>query len=62
VKVRLRNPRDKGGDVFAEGVVRHVPKRGEAIAVLPVKGQWNVWKTWDLEVDAPGCEVIVYKH
>jgi len=62
VKVRLRNPRDKGGDVFAEGVVRHVPKRGEAIAVLPVKGQWNAWKTWDLEIDAPGCEVIVYKH
>jgi hypothetical protein len=61
VKVRLRNPKDKGGDVFAAGVVPVVPKRGEAIAVLPVIAKWNVWKTWDIEIDAPGCEVMVFK-
>jgi hypothetical protein len=61
VQVRLRNPKDKGGDVFAAGEVPLVPKRGAAIAVLPVKAQWKVWKTWDVEVDAAGSEVTVFK-
>jgi len=62
VKVRLRNPKGKGGNVFAEGTVPRIPGRGEAIAVLPVVAKWNVWKTWDIEVEAPGCEVIVFKR
>jgi hypothetical protein len=62
VQVRLRNPKDKGGDVFAAGKVPVVPKRGETIAVLPVTAKWNVWKTWDMEVEAAGGEVLVFKH
>jgi hypothetical protein len=59
VKVRLRNPKDKGGDVFAEGIT-NVPGKGVAVAVLPVTAKWNVWKTWDIEVDGGGAEVLVY--
>ena len=62
VKVRLRNPPDKGGDVFAEGVVPLIPKRGEAIGVLPVTAEWRVWVgQWEMEVEAPGCEVLVFR-
>jgi len=62
VKVRLRNPPDKGGDVFAEGVVPLIPKRGEAIGILPVTAEWRVWVgQWEMEVEAPGCEVLVFR-
>lgn len=62
VKVRLRNPPNKGDNVFAEGVVPLIPKRGETIGVLPVTGRWNVWVgQWIVEVEAPGCDVITYK-
>jgi hypothetical protein len=62
VKVRLRNPPDHGGNVFAEGVVPLIPKQGEAIGVLRVTGAWRVWVgAWILEVDAPGCDVITYR-
>jgi hypothetical protein len=61
VKVRLRNPSDKGGNVFAEGVVPLIPKRGEAIGVLPVSAAWREWVgEWEMEVEAPGCEVLVF--
>ena len=62
VKVRLRNPADKGGDVWAEGKV-NIPARSIAIAVLPVlEGHtWKVWTgAWKMEVEAPGSEVFVY--
>jgi hypothetical protein len=62
VKVRLRNPPDKGGDVFAEGVIPLIPKRSEAVGVLPVTAEWRVWVgEWDLEVEAPGCDVLVFR-
>ena len=62
VKVRLRNPPDKGGNVFAEGVVPLIPKRSEAVGVLPVTAEWRVWVgEWEMEVEAPGCDVLVYK-
>jgi hypothetical protein len=62
VKVRLRNPPDKGANVFAEGVVPLIPKRGEAIGVLPVTAKWREWVgEWEMEVEAPGCEVLVYR-
>ncbi len=64
VRIRLRNPKDKGGNVFAEAVVPLVPKRGEATAVLPVTAEWKVWKTWEMEVQGTGCEVRIcqWKH
>ncbi len=63
VKVRLRNPPNQGGGVFAEGVVPLIPKRSEAIGVLPVTAQWRVWVgQWILEVDAPGCDVLSFKR
>ncbi len=60
VRLRLRNPKEKGGDVFAEGMVSVIPKRYEAVAALPVIGEWKVWKTWELEVEAKGCEVLKF--
>jgi hypothetical protein len=61
VKIRLRNPPDKGGDVFAEGVVPLIAKRGEAIGVLPLTAEWRVWGQWQMEVEAPGCNVLVFR-
>ena len=63
VKVRLRNPPNMGDNVFAEGVVPLIPKRSETIGVLPVTDLWRVWVgQWVLEVDAPGCDVLTFKH
>jgi hypothetical protein len=63
VKVRLRNPPDKGGNVFAEGVIPLIPKRAEAIGVLPVTAQWHEWVgEWEMEIEAPGCEVLALKR
>jgi hypothetical protein len=59
IKVRLRNPKDKGGDVFAEGAV-DVPGKGVAVAALSVTGKWNVWKTWDIEIDGGEAETLIY--
>lgn len=62
VKVRLRNPLNLDGNVFAEGVVPLIPKRSEAIAVLGVTAPWRVWGgKWIMEVDAPGGDVISFK-
>ena len=62
VKVRFRNPPDKGGNVFAEGVVPLIPKRGEAVAVLPVIAEWHEWVGhWETEVEAPGCQILPFK-
>jgi len=62
VKVRLRNLPKLGGNVFAEGLAPLIPKRGEAIAVLPVTGKWREWVgQWILEIDAPGCDVHIFK-
>jgi hypothetical protein len=61
VRIRLRNPPDKGGNVFAEGVVPLIPKRSEAIGVLPITAEWRVWVgEWEMEVEAPGCDVLVF--
>lgn len=57
--VRLRNPKDKGDNVFAQGTV-NVPGKSVAISVLPVTAKWQVWKTWDIEVDGDGCEVLIF--
>ena len=62
VRVRLRNPPGKGGNVFAEGVIPVIPKRSEAVGLLPVSAEWRVWVgEWEMEVEAPGCEVLVFK-
>jgi hypothetical protein len=62
VKVRLRNPPNKGGNVFAEGVVPLVPKRSVAVGVLPSVAAARVWVgEWDIEVEAPGCDVLTYR-
>ena len=62
VKVRLRNLPKFGGNVFAEGVAPLVPRHSEAIAVLPVTDKWREWVgQWILEVDAPGCDVHIFK-
>lgn len=61
VKVRLRNPPNVGGNVFAEGVVPLIPKHSEAIGVMRVTDLWRVWVgRWVLEVIAPGCDVISF--
>lgn len=62
VKIRLRNEREKGGDIFAEGVISVIPKRNEAIAVLPWTKETTGWKTWELIIEAEGCEVFIFSH
>jgi len=59
INVRLSNPKEKGGNIFAQGTV-NVPGKSVAIAVLPVTAKWQVWKTWNIEVDGKGCEVLIY--
>ena len=62
VTVRLRNRPNLGGNVFAEGAVPLIPKRGETVGVLPIKDLWREWVgQWIVEVDAPGCDVLNYK-
>jgi hypothetical protein len=63
VKVRLPNPKDMGGDVFAEGTVSLIPKKSTVEAVLSMTQTdkaWKVWKTWDIQIEAPGCDTKVY--
>jgi hypothetical protein len=63
VKVRLANPKDMGGDVFAEGTVNLIPKQYAVEAVLSMTqaGEaWKVWKTWDIQIEAPGCDTKVF--
>ena len=59
VKVRLLNRKDKGGNVFAEGMA-NVPARGVATAVLPVLADWQTWKDWPMHLDVPGGESLVF--
>ena len=70
VKVTLRNPEDRGGNVLARGVV-DIAAKSTAVAVLPKVGDWKEWKLrWDmeletayfcqLEIEAPGCEVLSF--
>ena len=63
VKVRLRNPPEQGGNVFAAGEAARVPGRSSLVAVLPITepgSPWKVWKTWKLELEAPGCRILVF--
>jgi hypothetical protein len=60
--VRLRNPPDKGDNVFAEGVVPLIPPHSEAVGAIPVTAEWHVWVgEWIIEVDAPGCTVLPFR-
>jgi hypothetical protein len=62
VTVRLRNLPDLGGKVFAEGVIPLIPARGETVATLRVIDLWREWVgRWIMEIDAPGCDVHIYK-
>jgi hypothetical protein len=62
VRVRLRNLPDLGGNVFAEGVIPVIPARGETVATLRVTDLWREWVgRWIMEIDAPGCDVKIYK-
>ncbi len=57
ILIQLRNPKDKGGDVFALGTVT-VPGKSVAVAKLPVIAKWRVWKTWDIEIEAENCNMM----
>jgi len=59
INVRLRNPKEKGGDIFAKGTA-NVPGKSVTIAALPVTAKWQVWKTWDVEVEGDGYGVMIY--
>ena len=62
VTVRLRDRPELGGKVFAEGVIPVIPARSEAVGTLKVVDQWREWVgQWVLEIDAPGCDVHIYK-
>ncbi len=62
VKVRLRNPPNQGGNVFAEGVVPLIPRHSVAVGVIPVTDSWKVWVgEWVMEVEGTGCDIINFK-
>ena len=61
VLIQLRNPKDKGGDVFALGTVT-VPGKSVAVAMLPVIAKWRVWKTWDVEVSIKEDNIIKFPN
>ena len=63
VKVRLANPKEEGGDVFAEGIVSLISKQCAVEAVLSMTqtGEaWKVWKTWDIQIEVPGCDTKIF--
>ena len=60
VKIRLRNPVEQGGDVFADGELRFLPEKFGISAVLAWTGEAKVWKTWTLEIDAEECEIHIF--
>ncbi len=60
IKIRLRNPTDLGGHVFADGELSFLPEKFGVAAVLAWTGEAKVWKTWTLEIEAEGCEVYIY--
>ena len=60
VILRLRDPAAQGGNLFAKGVA-DVPARSIGVAVLPAFDHFNSWTgEWELEVDAPDCEVMLH--
>ncbi len=62
VTVRLRDLPELGGKVFAEGVIPLIPAKSEAVGTLRVIDQWHEWVgRWVMEIDAPGCDVRIYK-
>jgi hypothetical protein len=62
VTVRLRNTPSLGGKVFAEGVVPVIPAHSEMVPNLRVVEMWREWVgQWILEIDAPDCDVHIYK-
>jgi hypothetical protein len=62
VTVRLRDRPNLGGKVFAEGVIPVIAARSEAVGTLKVVEPWREWVgQWVLEIDAPGCDVHIYK-
>ena len=59
INVRLRHSKDKVGNVFAKDTA-NVPGKSVTIAMLPVTAKWQVWKTWGIEMEGKGCEVLIY--
>ncbi len=60
VKIRLRNPAEQGGDIFADGELSFLPEKFGVPAVLAWTGEAKVWKTWILEIEAEGCEIHIF--
>ncbi len=60
VKIKLRNPAEQGGDVFADGKVSYLPEKFGVSAVLAWTGETKVWKTWTLEIEAEDCEIHIF--
>lgn len=63
VTVRLANPEDQDGDVFAEGTVSLIPKQSSIEAVLSLTEpdkKWKGWKNWGIKIEAAGCDTKVF--
>ncbi|MGD2245428.1 MAG: hypothetical protein PVI11_02655 [Candidatus Aminicenantes bacterium] len=61
VKVRLRNPEEEGGEVFAEGELDFVPEKYGMTAVLSWTKAARGWKMWDVEIEADGCDILIFR-
>ena len=62
VKVRLRNPPDQGGNVFASGELSLLPEEYGVPAILAWTGESKVWKTWILEIEAQESEIHIFPY
>lgn len=62
VHIALRNPQDKGGDIFATGVVDVIAAHGEVEATLTVTAEWKSWKTWIMEIDVPDGTTKIFQR
>jgi len=60
VKVKLRNPAEQGGDVFADGELSFLPEKFGVSVVLAWTGEAKVWKMWVLEIEAEECEIRIF--
>jgi hypothetical protein len=62
LKIRLRNPEKTGGNVFAQGELAFLPEKYGIVAVLPWTESAKSWKMWVVEIDAEGCDVLVFDY
>lgn len=60
IKIRLRNPDAEGGDIFADGELDFLPERYGMTTVLRWTRPARGWKMWKVEIEAEGCDILIF--